>query len=380
MKQQTHITFQNPRTQKLAKALKCLPTTAEESEEALLSRALSIVRGRYFRLLLLDFAVLTLDPILMGYRLLSLMREYRESYPRALDDEILNWLFGMGDNDIGSYLFTEQEERILIRAVQEDVPFALDFSFCFFALKVIPAIRPYLYGIGRHNRQDVESALYMALMDRMYAFDLDHYDNGLISDYLIPSLKRAVFVQLGMEYPIIQTYSQMENIHSFHVFMQDLDFSKLPIEERARISAIPLRTALIYDATHGISGSSAAKHFSDINTAQDFIPFSSQSSVRSDLEMSLIENLHSFCSDSGHSDVMEMIKLLHDELLGHDSRYNTAPKIVNRILEKYRAKKDISDQDWSDLQEQVASIALLLLEQTDYFDFLHHESKKLISE
>ena len=370
MKKETCIHYGHPATRTLAQSLKCLPRhDTEKSIAKIAEEALEEVRKRYIIPCSLSFSVMTLNEELMTARLTALTQEYMAMHKEPEKEALMKWLVGTDKNTAGHYLLTPAEERILIRAVQDNVPGAMEIALTFFALKAVCVLRPYMYNINRSNSADIEAACYEAMLRVLYDFDLDTYPMGLAQGVISPTMRNLVMEELGMCYPATLHRRQMGYIHRLHLMMQDADFAALPPYIRAQKAHVPIEIIDIYDYYNPDTTATGTRrrNISDkVDNSGEYDGFEDYSSIRSDLDRLLVEDMETFHKLLQDPVVKKCLTDLHNAVAS--AKYEKVKiRRARKALDDLKGRFEESPAEWDTFMEEVAFCAAILAEHTDFF-------------
>ena len=370
MKKEFFINSEHPETRTLALALRCLPPeNADGKVSKIVEEAMELLRRRYYTLHSLSFSLLDLDEKIMENRLTNLASEYIADHPKAKKNKLLKWLIGDKDHAVGHYILTPQEERSLIAAIKDSVPYAIDMSLTFLALKAVPVIRSFMYKIDSSNSEDIEAACYEGLFKAIMDFDLETYPMGLAYKIVKPYMRNLVQEELGQHFDTTLHRRQMQNYHRLHTLMADSYFAALPLEKRAKIAGVPVDLVLLYDADNPDTPPSHLRKAAisgDIDYSSKYDAFEDFSSIHSDMDFSLIEDadyLIRTMQDPMIQNCLEALRLVFTKYKKESSKIRHSQIALTSIQKKH---KD-SLVSWNEIMNEVSFCAYFLARNTDYF-------------
>ena len=372
MKKQNTINYDHPKTRKLAEAVRCMPPeNPDPIVKDIVDAAMVRIRQSFSLVTRLSFSLLTLHEPSMRLRLSSLATEYLADHPDAEKKDVVTWLIGERDSFSGSFFLSSSEERILIKGIQDKVPYALEIFLQFLALKAIPAIRPHMYGIDANNREDIEAACNEVFYKAILKFDLEKFPMGLAYDIVKFSLPDAVMEEIGLRYPATFHRGHILLLNQLHQLMKDKDFADLPIEKRAKIAKATVELVLLYDiemADKNLSTSGGNGISSDIDVAGTYDTFDNCSSIRSAEDMDFIEYYDRIKAAFAEPVICECLETLRYEIVKYKTpktQLDHGIKALEKVKERYVGH--FSEESWDAIMSEVKFCAYLLARNTTYF-------------
>ena len=373
MKSNLFINYSDPQTTELLRQIRCNPTAPSLMAQRIADKALNEVRRRYAIPERYSFRLLTLNEPLMERHLLALLQqEFLPNHPNASDEEAVLWLTYSRRHRPFRFLLTPAEEHILIAAVQNEIPYAIEIAFCFFALKVVSVIKVYQYGIDSQNVDDIETACCMALLRQIHKFNLDQYPGGLVQQYVKYSLANEIFEIFGYNYPATLSRYQISLLHELHKKMKDPSFRRNSALKRSELSKIPMELICIYDSLNNEAYGSLntlKTESDDLSLATEYNDFNHFSSIHSNEDYHKAEDKESLQAILKDPVTKEFIRAYYDEVRIHSKRPSTAEKYIRKQFARIRKKYKISDAEWEIKKDDIRFAIGLLLETTPFFAF-----------